>query len=287
MGTIVGLVMGIGLLLTWSGLTTADARRSRRAGRGPSSALTGLLIRAGVESVRPRGLVLVCIACATLGALVALVVSAVPAIALIGGLAAGWTPVVVLRARAHRIAEERAACWPEAVDHLASGVRAGLSLPEAIAAVGERGPEPLREPFAVFARDYQRSGRFHDCLDALKERLADPVGDRLAEALRVARDVGGGDLGRMLRTLSAFLRDEARTRGELVARQSWTVNGARLAVSAPWIVLALMSLRRDAISAFGTSEGLVVLLGGLAACVVAYRLMLRIGRLPREPRVLR
>ena len=86
--------------------------------------------------------------------------------------------------------------------------------------------------------DYRATGRFHDCLDRLKDRLSDPVADRIIESLRIAREVGGSDLGRLLRTLSAFLREDARTRAELETRQSWTVNAARLAVAAPWIVLA-------------------------------------------------
>ena len=92
--------------------------------------------------------------------------------------------------------------WPEAVDHLASAVRAGLSLPEALTQLGARGPEPLRAAFDAFGRDYQATGRFSDCLDRLKQRLSDPVGDRVVEALRIAREVGGGDLGRMLRSLA-------------------------------------------------------------------------------------
>ncbi|MEZ5160474.1 MAG: hypothetical protein R2709_06805 [Marmoricola sp.] len=40
-------------------------------------------------------------------------------------------------------------------------------------------------------------------LDRLKDRLADPVGDRVVEALRIAREVGGGDSGR-LRNLSGY-----------------------------------------------------------------------------------
>ena len=53
-----------------------------------------------------------------------------------------------------------------------------------------------------FAHDYRATGRFGACLDRLKADLADPAGDRVVEALRIAREVGGGDLGRMLRTLS-------------------------------------------------------------------------------------
>ncbi len=48
----------------------------------------------------------------------------------------------------------------------------------------------MRSAFVSFGRDYQASGRFGVCLDLLKERLADPVGDRVVEAFRVAREVG-------------------------------------------------------------------------------------------------
>ena len=135
--------------------------------------------------------------------------------------------------------------WPEAVDNLASAVRAGLSLPDAVAALGTSGPRRCAHDFGQFALDYQVTGRFGECLDRLKDRLADPVGDRVIEGLRLAREVGGGDLGRLLRNLSGFLRDDARTRSELESRQAWTVNGARLAVAAPWIVLLLMSFQTD------------------------------------------
>jgi tight adherence protein B len=155
-------------------------------------------------------------------------------VGLVFGALAALLPVATLRGRARRRAREHADLWPDAVDNLASAVRAGLSLPEAVVQLGERGPEGLRDPFVRFGRDYQSSGRFEVALDRLKDRLADPTGDRVVEALRLARDVGGGDLGRMLRSLSGFLREEARTRGELEARQSWTVNAAHTVCA--WIL---------------------------------------------------
>ncbi|MEO8329572.1 MAG: type II secretion system F family protein, partial [Candidatus Nanopelagicales bacterium] len=173
------------------------------------------------------------------------------------------------------------------IDHLASAVRAGLSLPEALAQIGDAGPAPLRSPFRQFAEDYRVSGKFAESLDRLKYSLADPVGDRVVESLRLARDVGGQDLGRLLRTLSSFLRDDARTRGELESRQSWTINAARLAVAAPWVLLLLLSLRPEAVAAYDSAAGVVVLGFGAAISFVAYRIMMRIGRLPVEERVLR
>ena len=133
--------------------------------------------------------------------------------ALAFGLIGGYLPVAVVSGRARRRQRELAEVWPEAVDNLASAVRAGMSLPDALAALGVRGPEPLRPAFDAFALDYQVTGRFGESLDRLKERLADPVGDRVVEGLRVAREVGGGELGRLLRNLSGYLREDVRTRG--------------------------------------------------------------------------
>jgi tight adherence protein B len=282
MGAVVGLVLGVGLLLVWSAFVTPAADRSGRR----TSRLREQLDRAGLASTSPRTVVAVAVALASVAFIAVLVVSRTPPVAAVFAAMAGYAPFAWLGARVRSRQHELAEVWPDAVDNLASAVRAGLSLPDALSGLGDRGPEPLREPFLAFAREYQASGRFGDCLDALKVRLADPVGDRVVEGLRVAREVGGGDLGRLLRNLSAHLRDDARTRSELVARQSWAVNGARLAVAAPWLVLLLMSFQPDVISRYSSPGGVVVLVLGASLCLVAYRSMLRIGRLPTEKRVL-
>ena len=171
----------------------------------------------------------------------------------------------MLAGRARRRQRELAEVWPEAVDNLASR-RAGRACrcPRRSPSSADRGPEPLREPFVAFGVDYQVTGRFADSLDRLKVRLADPVGDRVVEGLRIAREVGGGDLGRLLRNLSGFLRDDARTRSELESRQAWTVNGARLAVAAPWLVLLLLCFQREVIARYASPSGVVVLAVGAA-----------------------
>jgi tight adherence protein B len=282
MGALVGLGVGIGLMLVWSAFFLP---RAPRAGRTTGRA-AALLARAGLSQVSVTGFVVLCLVCATVTTVVLQVVSGTPPVAVAFGLMGGWLPVAVVSGRARRRQHELAEVWPEAVDNLTSAVRAGMSLPDALAALGSRGPEPLREAFDQFALDYQVTGRFGECLDRLKERLADPVGDRVIEGLRIAREVGGGELGRLLRNLSAYLRDDARTRSEMEARQSWTVNGARLAVASPWLVLLLMSFQSEVIHRYASPAGVVVLTIGAVACVVAYRLMMRIGRLPVERRIL-
>lgn len=283
MGALVGLGVGIGLMLVWSAF--ALPRRPREVTAAPGRVAL-LLVRAGIGGVSTTGFLLLCTVCGVLSALLLQVVSGTPPVALAFGLLGAFLPVAIVSGRAHRRERELAEVWPEAVDNLTSAVRAGLSLPEALAALGVRGPEPLRAAFDQFALDYQVTGRFGDSLDRLKDRLADPVGDRVVEGLRVARDVGGGELGRLLRNLSTYLREDLRTRSEMESRQAWTVNGARLAVASPWLVLLLMSFQSEVIHRYASPTGVVVLAVGAALCVVAYRLMMRIGRLPTERRIL-
>ncbi|MET1059250.1 MAG: type II secretion system F family protein [Nocardioides sp.] len=282
MGVLLGLAFGLGLVLIWSAITAPAAPRAARApGR-----LRELLDRAGLAGVAVRSLVLLTAVTGLVAALTIQVVSRTAPVAIAFGVLAAYLPLAVVKGRGRRRQREFAEVWPEAVDNLASAVRAGMSLPEALAGLGTRGPEPLRPAFRAFALDYQASGRFGDALDRLKASLADPVGDRVVEGLRIAREVGGGDLGRLLRNLSGYLRDDLRTRSELESRQAWTVNGARLAVAAPWLVLFVLCFQPEVIGRYSSPGGVVVLAGGAICCFVAYRLMVRIGRLPTERRIL-
>lgn len=280
MGALVGLLLGLGLFLLLV---------PGRAGKGPDlgARTRRLLTEAGVTQLGPAGLVAGSLAAALVVSVVVLAVSRTLPIAIAFGLFAGLAPRSVLRRRGRVRLRARREAWPEAVDHLVSGVRAGLSLAEALAALGVGGPAELRPAFARFAAEHRATGSFDRCLDHLADDLADPIGDRVTEALRLARQVGGTDLGGLLRNLSRFLREDARTRGELEARQSWTVNAARVALAAPWLVLLLLATQSSTITAYNSAAGALVLAVGGGVSYLAYRLMRRIGELPVEQRVLR
>jgi tight adherence protein B len=285
-GPLIGLLFGLGLLLVWRSGPRRPAPRPR-TGDSLTDRTRDLLAQAGIEGVTPNQLFTASTALGLVVFLVVLGTSQVPVIGLLFGGFAGLLPVLLVRRRRSQRSVELREVWPEAVDNLASGVRAGLSLPEALTQLGVRGPEQLRSAFRRFGEDYRATGRFGESLDSLKRNLSDPVGDRVVEALRMAREVGGTDLGRLLRTLSTFLREDARTRAELETRQGWTVNAARLALAAPWALLLLLSSRPNAVEAYNTPAGAVVLLAGGGVSLLAYRVMVRIARLPTERRVLR
>lgn len=287
MGALLGLLLGVGLLLVWRSGPRAPHRTGLARPASWLAARRDLLRQAGVRSLGPGQLLAVqLLGAATAFVAVVAVTSSLAVAACFGAFGAILPVLVVRRLRRRRLVALREV-WPEAIDNLASAVRAGMSLPEGLGALAVRGPVELRAAFGRFAASYRTSGRFDAGVDGLKAELADPVGDQVCETIRVAREVGGSDLGVVLRTLSELLRIDARTRAELETRQGWVVNSARLAVAAPWLVLLLLGTRSGTLRAYDSPGGALLLGIGAAVCLVAYRLMLRIGRLPEERRVLR
>lgn len=244
----------------------------------------GELTRAGLDRVPPAMIVVTALLVAVLVGALAYGATGVPLLALLAAAAGLVAPALLIGWRA---AQRRAAnrlVWPDAVDHLVSAVRAGLSLPEAVAALAETGPEATRPEFAAFAATYRRTGAFRLALDELKGRLADPTADRIIETLRLSREVGGAELATILRSLAVYLREEQAIRHEVEARQSWVMNAARLGVVAPWVVLVLLATRPEAGRAYDTPEGSALILAGLAVTALAYAIMRRIGRLRDDRR---
>ncbi|MDO5727031.1 MAG: type II secretion system F family protein [Bowdeniella nasicola] len=283
MGLIIGLLAGGGLTLIYLALVTpANPPRRRHTSR-----LARILTDAQLSVITPRIFLGVTILAAFVAATMTYALTTGITISCCAAIAASVLPMwyVVNRAKRHRIVIR--GMWPDVIDHLLSSIRSGMPLTESLTHLADHGPVATRQGFATFRHALAATGRIDQAFDALKERFADPTADRLVEALRVANDVGGHDVGSLLRTLAGNLRAEQRARGELLARQSWTVNGARLAAAAPWLILAMLSTRPENATAFDTPAGALLLAGGGLATVIAHRAMHYLGALPQERRALR
>ncbi len=285
-GILVGLLFGIGVLLIIQSFIV-EPQPAGREKTDRQEVLQDRLIQAGMPAVTPLQFYGATAVASVVTLLVMFGISQSFTIAIAFAVFAAIAPRSFINWRRLRNLKEVRDLWPDVVDNLASGVRAGLSLPEALASLAVRGPERLRPAFNRFAEDYRATGHLGPSLDRLKAELADPVADRVIEAVRMAREVGGNDLGRLLRTLSTFLREDSRTRGELETRQGWTVNAARLSLASPWIVLAIIASQPASAHAYNTKLGAIVLAVGGGVSFVAYRVMMRIARLPEDARVLR
>ncbi|MDQ1588211.1 MAG: tight adherence protein [Microbacteriaceae bacterium] len=286
MSIVLGCLLGAGLLLAASPFFWPRTRADTDAGRRPG-ALERLRVRlalAGFGTLPPAAFLTACVLLGVAAAALAGAALGVAALAIAAGLVGAILPLAIVSVRARARRRANRAVWPGVVDHLVSAVRSGLALPDSVSSLAQTGPTETRDAFADFAREYRASGNFTSCVDRLKDRLADPAADRILETLRMAREVGGTDLTLVLRSLATFLREETTIRAEVEARQSWVTNAARLGVAAPWIVLVLLASRPEAALAYNSPTGSTVIVLGLAVSVVAYQIMLALGRLPEEER---
>jgi tight adherence protein B len=279
--TVLGVTFAAGVLLMLSPWLWVRGTANDRA--DTSGRLARLLAAAGHSHLTPTHVLVACAGVGVLSGAVVWLVSSLPAFAAVATAAGALAPIMRLRGRARRLQKSRRALWPDVCDLLVASVRSGMSLPDSVSALGEAGPAALRPAFAAFAADVSASGHFDSGALRLKARLSDPVADRIIEALRMARQVGGTELTSVLRALSASVRAEAALRAEIEARQSWIRGAAVLGVVAPWVILGMLALRPEGAAAYATPEGGAVILIGAGVSAVAFRLMVGIGRLP-EPR---
>jgi len=181
------------------------------------------------------------------------------------GVASRWS------ARRRVLALRWDSAWAPVIDDLAASVSAGLSLGDALVLAARRAEAPLDGPMSQAAREYRATGRLEAALTTLTAALdrspAPGTGRRVAGALQVASRVGGTDLGRLLRGLSASVREDQRVRQEIAARQAWTLNAARLGVAAPWLVLCVVCLQPTSAAAYRGLPGALVL--GLVGLITA------------------
>lgn len=284
MAIALGCLLAAGVLLIASPwLFPGQAKKTREQSRFIGSFQAALAL-AGLGRVPPAVFVTLSALAGILSGALSQALLRVGALSLCVAVLGSLTPLLIVRWRARARRASNRSLWPDVVDHLIGAVRSGLALPDAVASLAHTGPEALRPEFVSFEQDYRSTGSLGGCLDRLKDTLADPVPDRILETLRMARDVGGSDLTVVLRSLAAYLREDIAIRAEVEARQSWIRNAAKLGVAAPWCILLLLATRPEAALAYNSAGGAVLIAGGAAVSLLAYRAMLSLGRLPQERR---
>lgn len=274
-----GGVFGWGVWLVFSPPGALQKRSTRWA-----KPLTLVLTEAGWGHLHPASVVAV----GALGAVIvgALVVALIPLLVLgvIAVVACGLVAYgSVLRTRAKRYQRLRVA-WPGVIDHIRAGIRSGSDVVGSLMALPDTLPQDITEGLGLFREDIRSGMNADSALRELGGRFADPVGDRIVEVLRMAHAVGGTDLPGVLSSLQHSVREDIAVREDAHAKQSWVRSAAVLAVSAPWVVLVVISSRGETLEAYRSVEGTVILVVGAVVSLVAFRIMQKIGSLPPQRR---
>lgn len=215
---------------------------------------------------------------------VAVVVCPVPVLVILAGAVGAATPSWWRRRQAGRAELRTRAEWPDAIDTIRGAVRSGATIAEAVAEPSRRRsqpPEAADEGLAPRFAEYRRrlaAGELFDTAVAALSGSGDAVAGRVVAALRLANDVGSADVGRVLASLSAFVRADLAQAREIAARQQANLTAARAAVAAPWLTVAALSVQPAARQAYASAPGTVLLLVVAALSTAAYQLMIRTAR---------
>lgn len=160
--------------------------------------------------------------------------------------------------------------WPEALDHINSAIKSGVSISQALANLAERGPIVLSPFFKEYKSQVNTTGNLELALKNLCLSTQDPVLKRLTQTILLVRQVGGAQVGSVLRTFTTFLRNDLTAKREIEMRHGWIANTARIASCAPWLLLIFLTFQPQTRTAYNTLTGAIVVLGGSVLIVVAY-----------------
>jgi tight adherence protein B len=201
-----------------------------------------MLERSGL-SITVGQVVLACGFLATLLFFAALQLTAAPLIALIAAVAAGSLPILIVRFIAKRRLAKFEEQFPEAIDLIARGLRAGHALTTALGMVAEEAPEPVRGEFRLLY-DRQNFGMpLSDAFKSFSERI--PLLDArfFATSVMTQRE-SGGNLGEVLDNLSALIRERFKLKRHVRAVSAhgrmtgWILGFLPMAIAAILIAIA-------------------------------------------------
>ena len=292
---VLGGVIGLGgAVMLLRALSAADAgANSRPVSESPRRlsviqrffrTLDENLQQAGWGDVSPQAVAtLWAAASVVVGAVVAWVIplTALGPLATVAVLLAGWG---VVRSRIDRRGRALRAAWPGVCDHLRQAVRSGAGVGEAVWSVAHHVPPDLRPAFARYRQALEAGNSVSRALTQLKAEVANPVADRIIEALRMAHEVGGPELPRILADLQSSVRADWQVREDALAKQAWIRAASKLGVAAPWIVLVMISGRTETQTSYATPAGVTLLLVGAGVSAFAFTVMQKLGSLPAEKR---
>jgi tight adherence protein B len=169
--------------------------------------------------------------------------------------------------------------WPEVIDDLTAAVRSGIALEQALLEAFTRSPTELRKILQAAVDQLRTGSSLQQTLDHLLKLQLDAVGRRLIIALKIASSAGGKDVLTTLQLLAESVRRDLQLLDQLRAKQRSAITGAKVAVFAPWLVIAVTSIQPTVLTAYRSSTGILLLVAVALISVLAYLWMLQLARL--------
>jgi tight adherence protein B len=262
-----GGVVGLGLLVGWSGWTSAPEPRSEHR-RVDSS----MVVRMAAAVVS--------------GTLVGLATGW--PVAALGAAVAAWMLATARTSGARQVRHEierieSLATWAEM---LRDTLVAGQGITETIRSTATVAPLAIRTEVQTLARRVQHQ-HLVPALRDWADEMDDATADLIASVLMLAATRSGRDVGQLLTAMAEMARDRVAMRLRIDARRASTRSEARSLVGFSAVFFAFLTFASgDFVRPYGSAAGQVVLFVVVALAAGAIWWLARLGRFERVPRVL-
>ncbi len=154
--------------------------------------------------------------------------------------------------------------FPDAIDLLVRGLRAGMPVTETLSVVSGEVPGPVGEEFKLITERIRIGKTMDDALQNTADRLNMPEFQFFCITLAIQRETGG-NLAETLSNLGDVLRKRAAMKLKIRAMSSESKASAYIIGALPFVVFGLIwSVNHDYIAKFFTDERLMVAgMGGM------------------------
>lgn len=202
------------------------------------------------------------------------------------GLAVLGVEFESLTAMARRRSRLIEAEWPSVIESLQSAAQSAMSVLDSMRDLGESSHLVVAKDFGAACDSCDRAVSLDSALERLKANFGLAICDLTIETLRVVNSAGGAGFLDALTRQATTIRQRSLLNEQIQAKQGWVLGTAKIAVVAPWLIVAMLASRSENVESYNSPQGVGVLVAGLLASLMALRLISLIGRIEVNTRVL-
>ena len=194
-----------------------------------------------------------------------------PVLAVATAVVIALLPRFVLRWLQKRRLDRLHAQLPDALMMLASGLRGGANLQQAMEGLSRDMSPPISQELALVVREQRLGVAFEDAIDHLAQRVPSQDVQMVSSALRISREVGG-NLADTVARLGDTIRKRLMMEQKIKALTSQgRLQGIVMTVLPALIIFALLQIEPQAMGAlFNTMRGWAVLAMAILFEVLGY-----------------
>lgn len=162
----------------------------------------------------------------------------------------------------------------DALSLLSNGLKAGLSVPQAMGMVVDELPAPVSQEFNLILQQTKIGVPLDEAFEGLTKRMPTEDNDMFVTSVNILRETGG-NLAEVFDTIAGVIRERVRLKQKVATYLAQGKAQASLICSMPFVMLSYFSATDEGTQEvlFGTPAGIVVLVIAVALDLVGAIIM--------------